>query len=170
MIRSFVVLLAVLASACTPAPSRCDLSATRDVSFTGAESGDVITARAFGPSCDHAVGLYEIRTEDGAPIWAWSAPLPRAFGDVFPPQEHEAMQDFLERWAQPKLLAASAAPAWADLEPGRTSLDQLTYEDIRARDLPTLCHASSTGRETCIFWEPAAGGAAHFYDREAESS
>jgi hypothetical protein len=170
VIRTLLLCAASLVGACSATPSRCDLSVTRDVSFTSAEAAETITVRAFGPSCDHAVGLYEIRTEDGVPIWAWSAPLPRAFGDVFPPREREAMQDFLERWAQPKLFPASAAPAWEDLEPGLTSLDQLTYEDIRARDLPTLCHASSTGRETCIFWEPAAGGAGHFYDREAESS
>ena len=45
-----------------------------------------------------------------------------------------------------------------------------TYEDIRARDLPMLCHATATGAEACVFYEPAAGAAGHFFDREAEST
>lgn len=77
------------------------------------------------------------------------------------------MREFLERWASPTTLAStSTAPEFSDLVPGQTTLDQLTYEDIRARDLPMLCHLSGTARETCVFWEPAAGGAGHLLDRD----
>ena len=148
--------------------ARCDVSVTRDLSFSGAEAEETITARAFGPSCDKAIGLYEIRDEDGRPIWAWASPLGHSFGDVFAADQPASMREFLERWAQPHLATTQSAPAWPALQPGQTTLDRLTYDDIRARDLPMLCHASGTRRETCIFFEPAAGGAGHFYDREME--
>ncbi len=165
--RAFLFACVALVGACAQTPPRCDMELTRDLSFTSADAQDTITVRAFGPSCDKATGHFDVRAPDGAPIWAWTAPLPRAFGDVFPPQEPEAMRDFLERWAQPEITTTQTAPAWAALEPGLTTLDQVTYEDIRARNLPMLCHASGTGRQACVFWEPAAGGAGHFYDREA---
>lgn len=168
MRRFLLTILIALAAGCTLPAARCDLHITRDLSFSGMDANDTITARASGPSCDKAIGVYEIRAADGYPIWAWAAPLSHRFGDVFAPNEPDAMRDFLARWAQPNLGATHSAPAWASLEPGQTTLDQVTYDDIRARDLPMLCHASGTGRETCIFWEPAAGGAGHFYDRDME--
>jgi hypothetical protein len=162
-----LVLAGFLLTACLGASPRCDVEITSDLAFTGSDAHDTVTVRAFGPSCDKATGLYDIRTADGEPIWAWSAPLPRAFGDVFAANEHDAMRDFLERWAQPAIATTQNAPAFETLEPESTTLDRLTYEDLRARDLPMLCHASGTRRETCVFWEPAAGAAGHFYDREA---
>lgn len=165
MMRILVFALAVTACSQTEV-ARCDLSVTRDLAFTSAEAHDAVTVRAFGPSCDKAIGVYDIRTEDGHPIWAWTAPLPRAFGDVFPAGEPEAMRDFLERWARPSLTTTEQAPDWPLLAPGQTTLDRLTYDDIRTRALPMLCHASATARETCVFWEPAAGGAGHFFDRD----
>ena len=80
------------------------------------------------------------------------------------------MEDFLQRWAQPALSTTQTAPEFSTLQPGQTTLDRLTYEDIRARNLPMLCHFSGTAREVCVFWEPAAGGAGHFYDRDAEET
>jgi hypothetical protein len=138
------------------------------LSFTSAEAQDTVTVRAFGPSCDKAIGMYEVRAEDGYPIWAWATPLSRSFGDVFPATESAAMRDFLGRWASPSLTTTQAAPVWTALEAGQTTLDRLTYDDIRARELPMLCHAIGVGRETCVFWEPAAGGAGHFFDRDME--
>jgi hypothetical protein len=157
------------AAACSAPAPRCDLTVTRDLAFTDAQALDSVTARAIGPSCDRAVGLYDVRSADGHPIWAWTSPLQRAFGDVFPATEHETMTDFLERWAQPTLTTTQQAPDWPLLAPGQTTLDRLTYDDIRARDLPMLCHASGTARETCVFWEPAAGGAGHLLDRDAQA-
>lgn len=158
------------AAACTAPAARCDFSVTRDLAFTSAEAHDSVTVSTIGPSCDKAIGLYELRTEDGRPIWAWTAPLPRAFGDVFPAAEPEAMRDFLDRWVRPTLSTTRHAPDWPLLAPGQTTLDRLTYDDIRGRDLPMLCHASGEARETCVFWEPAAGGAGHFFDRDAEDA
>ena len=105
-----------------------------------------------------------MRDAEGFAIWSWSAPLRHAFGDVFAPEDTEHTQQFLDRWVLPVLETTQAAPAWGDLAAGQTTLDQLTYEDVRARDLPMLCHFSGTARQTCVFWEPAAGGAGHFID------
>jgi hypothetical protein len=158
-------------AACGPErDARCDLSAARDIAFVDAEGADTVIARTFGPSCDRAIGLYAVRDAEGRPIWAWASPLPRAFGEDFGADGVEPMQAFLERWTQPTLTTSNAAPEWSDLAPGQTTLDRSTYEDIRARDLPMLCHFSGTARETCVFWEPAAGGAGHFFDRDVEET
>lgn len=167
----FVALLVSLAaSSCARAPQTCDLSAAHTLAFTAPDAADEIVAQAFGPSCDKAVGLLVVRSAEGFPIWSWSAPLSHRFGEVFAPDDREHMQAFLDRWSAPPLAVTGGAPAWADLAPGQTTLDQLTYEDIRARNLPMLCHYSATARETCVFWEPAAGGAGHFYDRDIEEN
>jgi len=164
------MLLAVAAYACTPRAERCDLSHTREIAFTSAEARDALTVRVIGPSCDKTIGLYAVRDGDGHPIWTWATPMTRAFGDVFAPNEPEPVRRFLVRWAEPTIATTRAAPAWAELEPAQTTLDQLTYEDIRARDLPMLCHFSGTARQVCAFWEPAAGGAGLFYERDVEES
>lgn len=161
---------AMLASCAPTAPARCDLEATRTVALTGPDAEDRISARAIGSACDKAVGLIEVRTFEGYPIWSWSAPLAHRFGDVFAAQDTEAMQAFLERWTDATIATTNAAPAWADLRAGQTTLDQFTYDDIRARALPMLCHYSGTARETCVFWEPAAGGAGNFYERDVEET
>lgn len=171
----FLALAAIAAlAACTQKPrtaaGRCDLTVTREVTFTAPQAEDVITVRSFGAGCDEAVALYAIHDAGGRPIWAWASPLPRAFGEVFEADDDEHMQDFLERWAQPAISTTQTAPAWPELAPGQTTLDQLTYEDIRTRNLPMLCHFSGTAREICVFWEPAAGGAGHFLDRDVEES
>jgi len=164
--------LVVALMACTQAEdvARCDLEATHDLAFTAADAEDTIVAQAIGPSCDKAIGLYVVRTADGYPIWSWSAPLTHAFGDVFEADGAEHVQSFLDSWSQPVIETTQAAPAWETLTPGQTTLDQLTYEDVRARDLPMLCHFSGTARQTCVFWEPAAGGAGHLLDRDAEET
>lgn len=159
--------LALIASACTRTPAgRCDFTHTREIAFSG--GADRVTVRSFGASCDQAIGVYEIVDGEGRPIWAWASPLQRAFGDVFAAGEPEHMQAFLEEWSQPAIARTSAAPEWPALVPGQTTLDELTYADIRARDLPMLCHFSGTARQTCVFWEPAAGGAGHLFDRDVE--
>lgn len=160
----------LLASACTQQTERCDFSHTREISFTGGAALDRVTVRTFGVSCDKAIGVYEVIDGEGHPIWAWATPLPRAFGDVFKAEEPEHVETFLEEWSQPLIQTTQAAPEWALLTPGQTTLDELTYADIRARDLPMLCHFSGTARQTCVFWEPVAGGAGHLFDRDVEET
>jgi hypothetical protein len=159
-----------LAGGCTPQSNRCDLEATHPLEFSGGGEPDTVVAQSIGASCDKAIGLYVVRTQDGLPIWSWSAPLTHRFGDVFGAQDTEHMQGFLDNWAQPQLSTTQSAPAWDALVHGQTSLDRLTYEDIRARNLPMLCHYSATARQTCVFWEPAAGGAGHLLDRDVEET
>lgn len=164
------ILCALAAMACTPQTQRCNLTVAREIAFTSPDAHDTLTARALGPSCDMAIGLYAVRDAEGRPLWAWATPLHHAFGDVFAADEPEAMQSFLERWAEPVITTTESAPAWETLAPGATTLDQLTYNDIRARDLPMLCHFSGTARQVCAFWEPAAGGAGLFYERDVQES
>lgn len=168
-----VLFLAALALACCTQPQdgRCDYRASYSFSFDGAGTAeDVITAESIGPSCDKAIGLYTVRDSEGFPLWSWSAPLKHAFGDVFEADDEDYVQSFLNRWVQPALATTASAPAYDTLTPGQTTLDRLTYEDVRARDLPMLCHFSGTARQTCVFWEPAAGGAGHLLERAVEET
>lgn len=168
--RALLIALSVAAgAACAPPPAAdCDLSAARTIAFTSEGAEDVVTARTFGDSCAQTIGLYAITTADGHPVWAWAAPLPRAYGAAFDDADAETMRAFLERWTAPALLTTADAPDWPMLAPGQTTLDRLTYDDIRARNLPMLCHSSGTAREACVFWEPAAGGAGHLLDRDVD--
>ena len=169
----FVVLCIIAAlAACEQraATAQCDISVTRDLALSGTDAHETITARAIGPSCDKAVGLYAIHDAEGHPAWAWAAPLPRAFGDAFVEADEDVMRDFLTEWARPRVSTTQSAPEWDALTPGQTTLDRLTYDDIRGRNLPMLCHSSGTGRELCVFWEPAAGGAGHYFDRDVEET
>lgn len=172
--RGIVIGLALMLGACAresgDALAGCDLQAAREIAFSSGESADEVLTRAIGPSCDKAIGLFVLRTAEGYPVWSWSAPLAHRFGDVFAAEDSEHVQSFLDAWAQPEITTTQAAPAWPALAPGQTTLDQLTYEDVRARNLPMLCHFSGTARQTCVFWEPAAGGAGQLYDRDVEES
>jgi hypothetical protein len=167
--RAVLGLLALIAAAaCAPQSAGCAASATQAFEFADAERS--VRTETIGPNCHQAIALYSIRNSDGDVLWAWTAPLQRAFGDVFANEPDEHLQAFLTRWAEPVIATTQAAPAWDALEHGQTTLDQLTYADIRARDLPMLCHYSGTSRQVCVFWEPAAGSAGHFYDRDAEET
>lgn len=170
--RVLIFAIVALAAACSrPPQATCDLTLTRDLAFTAADARDTVTVRTFGASCDRVIGLYTVHDAEGYPLWAWSAPMARAFGDeTFAQADAEAMTDFLQTWANPTLATTQAAPEWNQLAPGQSTLDQLTYDDIRARDLPMLCHFSGTAHETCVFWEPIAGGAGHLFDRTTEET
>lgn len=172
--RGTIVIAALMLGACArqaaEAPTGCDLQATREIAFSSSEPTDEVLTRSIGPSCDKTIGLFVLRTADGYPVWSWSAPLAHRFGDVFAAEDTEHMQSFLDSWAQPEITTTQAASAWSALTPGQTTLDQLTYEDVRARNLPMLCHFSGTARQTCVFWEPAAGGAGQLYDRDVEEN
>jgi hypothetical protein len=169
--RFLVLSLLVFAGACTqPQAGRCDFSNTRQIAFTSAEAQDRIIVRSFGAACDKAIGVLEITDAEGRPIWAWASPLQRQFGDVFAADEPENMHAFLERWTQPVIATTQSTPEWRALVPGQTTLDEFTYSDIRARDLPMLCHFSGTARQTCVFWEPVAGGAGLLYERDVEEN
>ncbi|MEQ1617977.1 MAG: hypothetical protein ABL883_06495 [Terricaulis sp.] len=162
--RQLVFATLALLCACAPIAGRCDMQATRVIDFSAADES--VNTRSIGAACNKAIGVFAVLDAEDRPIWSWSAPLESAYGDIFPSQDREAMRDFIERWAQPSVAETSTAPEWTLLAPGQSTLDRATYEDLRARNLPMLCHSSGSARETCIFWEPAAGFAGHFYDRD----
>jgi|GEM_PF-2515818 len=167
------LLMLTLAAACqrtAQTAQTCDLSFEQEFTFTNIDAPDTIHVQAMGPACDKAVGLLQVRTAEGYPVWSWSAPLSHRFGEVFGAEDREHMQTFLEAWARPQIATTSAAPGWESLLPGQTTLNQLTYEDVRARDLPMLCHFSGTARQTCVFWEPAAGGAGQLLERDVQET
>lgn len=166
--RAYLLFLALAAAAACaqPAPPQCNLSFDREVAFTRPDAADIVTVRTFGESCDLTVGLFTVSEADGNPIWAWAGPLHQTYGAALAGANEESMQEFLERWSQPTIATTSAAPPWPLPEHARTSFDRLTYEDIRARNLPMLCHSSGTTTEVCVFWEPAAAGAGRLFDRD----
>jgi hypothetical protein len=167
-VKRVVAALFVALSACAPRQAaQCDVSATRNVSFTQANARDVVTARAIGPNCAEAISLYAVREADGHLIWTWASPLRQMYGDG---ATRDSADAFVQQWALATVATTSIAPAWQRLAPGQTTLDRLTYEDIRARNLPMLCHLSGTAREVCAFWEPAAGVAGLYLERNVETT
>lgn len=168
MIRSLpcaaaALLLLALTACAHPEAKGCDVSVERDIVFS--TETDQLRARALGEACDKAVALYVVSSPEGHPLWAWTAPMGHAFGAQFDMADEEAIAGFLADWAHPALASTAAAPDWSDALP--THFDRQTYEDVRARDLPMLCHLSGVARETCIYWEPAAAGATALYERAA---
>jgi len=166
---AFAIFALALGACTTETPVvGCNFQSSETIAFTSADSADTVVAESIGDSCDKTIGLFAVRSADGYPIWSWSAPLSHRFGDVFAAEDTEHMAMFLEAWARPIITSTQAAPPYETLVAAQTTLDQLTYEDVRARDLPMLCHFSGTARQTCVFWEPAAGGAGHMLDRDVE--
>ncbi|MGE0828158.1 MAG: hypothetical protein AB7O04_02255 [Hyphomonadaceae bacterium] len=168
----FAFLIPFLLGACArEAPARCDLSASSAIAFTAADAEDAVEARAIGAHCTAAVAVLIVRAQDGFPIWAWAAPFHPTFGGSFAPSgetnspTEEEMRAFLERWAQPDISTTSSAPPWS--EALATAIDRATYEDIRARNTPMLCHLSGVARQTCVYWESAAASAGALYERDA---
>jgi hypothetical protein len=167
---ALLVIVAALAACAPRGGMQCDVSVTQDLALSGLDQHEIIVARAIGPSCDKAIGLYTIHDGEGHPAWAWATPLPLAFGDHFAEADQDDMREFLTQWARPQVSTTQSAPEWEALTPGQTTLDRLTYDDIRVRNLPMLCHSTGTGRELCVFWEPAAGGAGLYFERDVEET
>jgi hypothetical protein len=172
--------LAATITACTPAQDagaaqNCDIEITAPVSFSHGEDSDAISARAIGPRCDRAIALFTIHSSEGDPIWAWASPMPRAFGSQFHEADDAMLREFLTQWAAPTPSTTASAPQWPEAAPDlpgglSTTLQRAVYEDIRARDLPMLCHLTAVGRETCLYWEPAAALADAYFVRDAASA
>ncbi|MDX2277571.1 MAG: hypothetical protein NW206_19145 [Hyphomonadaceae bacterium] len=166
--RAILFAAFAMLAACAPREqASCEVRFDREIAFTAPDAADVVTVLALGPSCEQLTGVFTLSDAGGDPLWAWAAPMRPAFGDAFAGADREAVRAFLERWSQPTIARTSESPPWPLTDNLVTTLDQATYEDIRARDLPMLCHFSGTGRQACVFWEPAAAGAGHYFDRDA---
>jgi hypothetical protein len=137
--------------------------------FSSPQAPDVIEAHAIGERCNGAAAAFIVRDPEGVPVWAWAAPFYPTFGEGFAPHAEGAgpsraqLEQFLARWTQAETARTSAAPAWSDSLD--TRLEPAVYEDIRARDLPMLCHLAGVAREQCVYWEPAAASAGPLYVR-----
>lgn len=173
--RLAALALVIALAACTPPEEAvntgaCDVTHTREIMFAGVEEQETVTARAFGATCGTTIALYAVYDAAGEPLWSWTAPTARAFGEDFRASDEEQLLAFVERWSQPHIATTAEAPPWGALEPGQTTLDEATFDDLRARELPMLCHLSGVARESCVFWEPAAGGAGLLYERLATAA
>jgi hypothetical protein len=166
-------LILALIAGCAPESARdaCALSASTPARFSSADGDDLVVARALGPNCAQSVALFIVQDVEGEPVWTWTAPLARTFGEHFraaPPAELKA---FIDAWSVAHVARTSEAPAWTDaafLPDGvlAAHLDQETYQDVRARDLPMLCHLTGVARQTCIFYEPVAAHAGAMFERD----
>jgi hypothetical protein len=171
-VRFLILFLAVALPGCTApkAAPRCDLSASREIAFTEPEARDVVETRSLGADCGAAVTIFVLRSHEGIPLWAWAAPAYPVFGDAFAPRPdpdgptRDEMRVFLKRWAAAEVARTGAAPEWSESLP--TPLDRVTYEDVRARDVPMVCHLAGVARHVCIYWESGAAGAGELYVRE----
>lgn len=172
--RLLALALLVSLAACAPREAvntnACDVTHTREIMFAGAEEQETVIARAFGATCGTTIALYAVYDSSGEPLWSWTAPTARAFGEDFRAASHEQLEAFVERWSQPHIATTAEAPPWRALEPRQTTLEQATFDDLRARELPMLCHLTGVARESCVFWEPAAGGAGLLYERPAAAA
>ena len=167
-VKRIALVLLLALTACAPRQTaQCEAAATHEIAFSRAGARDVVTARVLGPTCSEAIALYAVREADGHLIWTWAGPLQQLLGGE---AGADAADSFVQHWAQPTVATTGAAPAWARLAPGQTTLDRLTYEDIRARNLPMLCHRSGAAREMCAFWEPAAGAAGLLLEQNVEEN
>jgi hypothetical protein len=173
LLLPFALAFALIACGAPNDAPRCDLSASHEISFTAPDVRDVVETRSIGSDCSAAVAVIIVRSHEGLPLWAWAAPAYPTFGDTFVPRgpsqgpAQDDMRAFLARWAAPELARTSAAPVWnAALQ---TTLDRATYEDIRARNLPMLCHLAGVARYMCVYWEPGVAGAGELYVRDSPS-
>lgn len=174
--RALLVALALCAAACAqPKQQSCDMSVETPVHFSSDEETDTLTARTIGARCDRTFALLTIESHEGDAIWSWTAPTANAFGDQFHNADAAALSQFLAGWAAPVTGVTTDAPAWPEQAPALpegafTTLDRAVYEDVRARSLPMLCHLASVGRQTCLYWEPAAARAIPLLERDARET
>jgi hypothetical protein len=175
--RWLVIGLAALSmSACSPrAPEAasadgCTRTATQDVTWSGAQTPDHISARAEGPSCAQAVVTFVVRNGAGDPLWAFASTYyDMTMGGVPPegaaPVSTEEMDRFLAAWADVEVKPSTETlPEWregvATLTESATTFaydtpfDRETYEALRARNLRTLCYAAAVEAVQCLVIDP----------------
>lgn len=159
----------------------CNVSVDRPISFTAPDAADRVFAQTVGPSCTEAVAVLTIRDPEGAAIWAFAMPFRQGVGAALISPDaadlsQEAVAAALNTWIEAAPRPASSVVDWpqgASAPEGEsrnarwiTTLDPLTYRDIRARNLPVYCYVSGPRRSQCVFFEPAAAQAGILYDVE----
>jgi hypothetical protein len=149
----------------------CMRSATREVAWTNAETPDVITTRADGPSCAQAVVTFVARNAQGDALWAFASTYYDLTAGGVPPDGAPAVTDeqmdrFLTGWANVSESRSSELPEWrADAETLSASaqtfsydtpFDRETYEMLRSRNLPMICYAAAVEGTQCLTIDPAS--------------
>ncbi|UPT64404.1 MAG: hypothetical protein M0D54_07725 [Hyphomonadaceae bacterium JAD_PAG50586_4] len=173
--RRFLLGLAVLAlSGCaepaSTSQSACALSATHEVAWT-AETPDVVTTSASGPSCAQAVVQFVVRNSAGDPLWTFASTYyDMSYGGV-PPEgapsvANEQMSTFLAGWADVTEMRSGELPEWregvATLTESATTFaydtpfDRETYEMLRARNLAMICYAAAVEASQCLIVDPGS--------------
>lgn len=175
--RSAFVLIAALAlAACgqqrdgAAFDAECARMATHQVVWTAAETPDVVTAYAHGPSCTQAVVTFVARNSEGDALWAFASTYYALTTGGAPPKGAPAVsQDeidrFLAAWADVTEMRSGALPEWregattltesAETFAYETPFDRDTYERLRARDLPMICFAAAVDATQCLIIDPA---------------
>jgi|GEM_PF-2121473 len=176
--RLLVMAAAVLLSACGQADeadireTACALSATQEIAWTQAQTPDVITTHAAGPTCAQAVVTFTARSADGDPLWVFASTYHElTVGGAFPREgapeiSREQMESFLTSWADVTTSRTSALPEWradaasltesAETFAYETQFDRATYEMLRARDLAMICYAAAVEATQCLIIDPAS--------------
>ena len=181
--RLFIVILASLASsACgqlqqgaESASNGCARSATHNVTWTSAEAPDTIIASSEGPTCAQAVVTLAGRNSAGDPLWAFASTyFDMTLGGRPPegaqPVDEAEMDEFLASWANVTEMRSGDLPQWredaatltasADTFAYETPFDRETYEMLRERNLPMVCHASGAEAVQCLIVDPATNAPA----------
>ena len=166
--------LALTLTACAQPPPHeaagCARSATHEVTWTQAQTADVITTSSDGPSCSQAVVTFVARNANGDPLWAFAstyyemtaggAPPPGA-----PPVTAAEIDTFLAGWADVTMSTTNTLPEWregaatltesASTFAYDTPLARDVYESLRARNLRMLCYAAGVESTQCLIVDPA---------------
>lgn len=176
--RAILVAAILALSACgqdatqQAAQSACALTATHALTWTNAETPDLVTATSQGPSCSQAIVTLVGVNAAGDPLWAFSStyydmtaggPPP----EDAPPATADDVRSFLESWANVTTMQSSTLPEWradaatltesADTFSYDTPMPREAYEMLRARDLPMVCYAVAVEGAQCLIIDPATG-------------
>jgi hypothetical protein len=150
------------------AAAGCAHEVSREVAWSGAEP-DTITASSSGPTCLQAFVTLSIRNAAGDALWIHAGTYYDMVAGGVPPSDaaavtSEQMETFLANWAEPTLGRTGALPEWraaaatltesASVFAYDTPFDRDTYEQLRARDLPTLCYAAAVEATQCLIIDP----------------
>jgi hypothetical protein len=175
-----ITLTLALAGCGQPAPQQadgCARSATHDVVWSQAETPDVITTSAHGPTCSQAVVTFVARKANGDPLWAFAAlyydlTLGGAPPDDAPALTEAQMDTFLASWADVTRTTTNTLPEWrvgaATLSESAqtfsydTPFDRETYEMLRTQNLPMICYQAAVEGTQCLIVDPPTGAAIMF--------
>ena len=167
-VRAFALARFALIAACAPRAA-CDMQAAHDDRVHQARSARTVVVRTLGARCDRAIAVCRVdgRGRRAAVVLerAAGASLWRCFRRQ---RSRSDGQISSTRWARPDAVAhrSSAGMVLAGARADHARPPHLR-RSARPQSADAVPFFRIGARETCVFWEPAAGFAAHFYDRDA---